>query len=182
VGASGLGGAGVRARSIIAALPARTGLTVRPFIALVLAATMLLAPAAPALAAASCPRTTELAMESKVMCQVCGVPLALANSLEADRERVFITKLVNRCESVSQIEAAMVAQYGPGILASPGSHGFAVAAWMVPVAAILVAALAVAAVVLSRRRTRDREEPAPVLTTAEAAQLDAALSAFNARD
>ena len=45
-----------------------------------------------------CPRTTELAMESKVMCQVCGVPLVLANSLEADRERAYMTTLVNRCD------------------------------------------------------------------------------------
>jgi cytochrome c-type biogenesis protein CcmH len=138
--------------------------------------------AVPAIAAAGCPRTTELAMESKVMCQVCGVPLALANSLEADRERAFITNLVNRCESSSQIEAAMVAQYGPGILASPGSHGFATAAWLVPVMGVLGAALAIAAVVVFGRRRRMADEAAitsrPV-TASEDARLDAALTAFN---
>lgn len=136
---------------------------------------------APALAA-TCPRTTELAMESKVMCQVCGVPLALANSLEADRERAYITTLVKRCDSVSQIEAAMVTQYGPSILASPGSHGFAVAAWLVPVAGLLAATLAIAGVVVLGRRRRQAYERAmtvPAATPAEDAALDAALKALD---
>jgi len=105
----------------------------RAALALLVIGGSLASTAAPALAAASCPRTSELAMQSKIMCQVCGVPLALANSLEADRERALISKLVDRCDTVSEIEAVMVAQYGPGILASPGSHGFAIAAWLVPI-------------------------------------------------
>jgi cytochrome c-type biogenesis protein CcmH len=140
--------------------------------------------AAPAVAAAGCPRTTELAMESKIMCQVCGVPLALANSLEADRERVLISKLVDRCDTVGQIEAAMVAQYGPGILASPGTHGFAAAAWLVPVSGVVGAALAIAAVIVLARRRRGETEtghPAAPASPAEDARLDAALTAFNAR-
>ena len=138
---------------------------------------------APALAA-TCPRTSELAMESKVMCQVCGVPLALANSLEADRERAYITTLVKRCDSVSQIEAAMVTQYGPGILASPGSHGFAITAWLVPVAGLLVATLAIAGVVVLGRRRRQAYElvtSVPPPTADEDAALDAALKALDFR-
>jgi cytochrome c-type biogenesis protein CcmH len=156
----------------------------RVVLSLAAACASLAGTAVPALAAAGCPRITELAIESQVMCQVCGVPLALASSLEADRERAFITKLVNRCESVSQIEAAMVAQYGPGILASPRSHGFAIAAWLVPVVAVLGAALAIAAVVVLGRRRRQAHEAATAIrpaTASEDARLDAALTAFNAR-
>jgi cytochrome c-type biogenesis protein CcmH len=156
---------------------------VRAAIALTALCATLMGAAAPAVAAASCPRTTELAMESKIMCQVCGVPLALANSLEADRERALISNLVDRCDTVGQIEAAMVAQYGPGILASPGSHGFAIAAWLVPVAGVLGATLAIAGVIVLARRRRESEtghEAAPV-SAAEDARLDAALTAFNAR-
>lgn len=138
-------------------------------------------PVAPALAAATCPRTTEVAMESKIICQVCGVPLALANSLEADRERVLISRLVARCDSASQIEAAMVAQYGPSILATPPAHGFAITAWLVPGIAIAAAALAIGGVLLSvRRRRRDAPPPAPV-TASEDARLDAALAAYTRR-
>ena len=157
---------------------------IRAALALLVMGASLSSTTAPALAAVNCPRTTELAMESKIMCQVCGVPLALANSLEADRERALISKFVDRCDTVAQIEAAMVAQYGPGILASPGSHGFAIAAWLVPVAGVLGAALVIAAVIVLARRRRGEDgtghRGAPV-SPAEDASLDAALTAFNAR-
>jgi cytochrome c-type biogenesis protein CcmH len=151
----------------------------RVALALLAVCASLLGPVAPALAAASCPRTTEVAMESKIMCQVCGVPLALANSLEADRERVLISRLVARCDSASQIEAAMVAQYGPSILATPPAHGFAITAWLVPGIAIAAAALGIGGVLLSvRRRRSDAPLPAPV-TASEDARLDAALAAYS---
>jgi cytochrome c-type biogenesis protein CcmH/NrfF len=157
----------------------------RAGLSLLTAAALLMAANAPALAAAHCPRTTELAMETRVMCQVCGVPLALANSLEADRERAFITALVNRCESVAQIESGMVAQYGPGILATPGTHGFAITAWLVPGVGVLAAALAIAAVLAlgcgRRRRAPLGAPPAEPLTASEEARLDAALAAYDGR-
>lgn len=143
----------------------------------------LLAAAGPALAAAGCPKTTELALEDKVMCQVCGVPLALASSPEADRERALIIKLVNRCDTVAQIEAAMVAQYGPGILATPGTGGFAITAWLIPGLAILGAGAGIATVLLGlRRRRAARPESAVVPPSAsEEAQLDAVLGVFRTR-
>ena len=137
---------------------------------------------APALAAAGCPRTTEVAMESKIMCQVCGVPLALANSLEADRERVLISHLVARCESASQIEAAMVAEYGSSILATPPAHGFAITAWLVPGIAIAAAALGIGGVLLSMRRSNRTRGDVPPVTAAEDARLDAALTAYTRRN
>ncbi|HET6868899.1 MAG TPA: cytochrome c-type biogenesis protein CcmH [Solirubrobacteraceae bacterium] len=153
----------------------------RVAIALLAVCVSLCGPVAPVLAAANCPRTTEVAMESKIMCQVCGVPLALANSLEADRERVLISRLVARCDSASQIEAAMVAQYGPSILATPPTHGFAITAWLVPGIAIAAAALGIGGVLLSvLRRRRDAPPLAPV-TASEDARLDAALAAYTRR-
>jgi cytochrome c-type biogenesis protein CcmH/NrfF len=160
--------------------------TIRVSLALVAVCAAALPTAAPALAAAGCPRTTELAMESKVMCQVCGVPLALARSLEADRERAFITTLVNRCESAAQIESAMVAQYGAGILAAPGTHGFAITAWLVPALGILAAAAGVAGIVLlPGRRRRGELAPDAMLVPAssdEERRLDAALRAYSAEN
>lgn len=155
----------------------------RATISLLVICALLTASAAPALAAAKCPRTTEVALENKVMCQVCGVPLALANSLEADRERAFITTLVNRCESTAQIERALVGQYGPGILATPGTHGFAITAWLIPVLVMLVAAASIAAALVGSRRRNQTAEPASStdLSPSEDARVDAALAAFNQR-
>jgi cytochrome c-type biogenesis protein CcmH/NrfF len=157
---------------------------VRVALALLALSVTSLGSAAPALAAAGCPKTSELAMESKIMCQVCGVPLALANSLEADRERVLITKFVNRCESVPQIEATVVAQYGPSILASPGRHGFAITAWLVPVVALLAAVSLIVSVILLGRRRRQAGDTGASMRPASASEdaaLDAALTAFDAR-
>jgi cytochrome c-type biogenesis protein CcmH/NrfF len=158
-------------------------LRARKALCLLAATALLCAHAAPVLAAARCPRTTELAMESKVMCQVCGVPLNVASSLEADRERAFIQQLVNRCESVSQIEAALVAQYGTGILAAPPGHGFSLSAYVVPIIAVLGAAAAVGFVILSargrhRRRDEDPRDGVSPVTRSEDARLDAALSSY----
>jgi cytochrome c-type biogenesis protein CcmH/NrfF len=156
----------------------------RAGLSLLAAGALLLTTTAPALAATRCPRTTELAIESKVMCQVCGVPLELASSPEADRERAFITTLVARCETVAQIETAMIAQYGSGIIATPGTSGFAITAWLVPGAAILLAAFGIASVIVPRRRRRRTEPSTPVgdpPSAAEQAQLDSVLAAYEAR-
>jgi cytochrome c-type biogenesis protein CcmH/NrfF len=161
------------------------GRLVRPLAALLLAQLLLFPGVPAALGAGGCPRTSEVAMESRFMCQVCGVPLPLANSLEADRERAFISQLVSRCESPAQIQAAMVAQYGRDILATPPSGGFGIAAWLVPVAALLLALVAIGAVIaVARGRARSRRYRAgPVPVSAEDAELlDAALAAFESGD
>ena len=72
------------------------------------AALLLLAPPTSALAA-TCPRTSLPDVEDEVMCLVCGVPLALADAPQAQRERVFITRMVRQCRSKDQIESALVA-------------------------------------------------------------------------
>ena len=40
------------------------------------------------------------------MCLVCGVPLSLADSPQASRERDLIDGLIERCQSSSQIKAS----------------------------------------------------------------------------
>ena len=64
----------------------------RRLVALTLAALMLAAPAAAA--AASCPKTSLADIEDEVMCPVCGTLLQLSDSPQADRERVFIRRLI----------------------------------------------------------------------------------------
>ena len=89
---------------------------------LLLAAVALLALALPAGAAvaADCPKTTLAAVEAEVMCPVCGTPLGLATEApQANRERAFIQRLVERCRSKEEIKEILVAQYGPGVLALP---------------------------------------------------------------
>jgi cytochrome c-type biogenesis protein CcmH len=143
--------------------------------------------ASPALATASGEiRTTLPAVESQVMCVTCKIPLTVAVSLEATRERVFIQRLIDQGRTESQIERALVREYGPAVLALPSSHGFGLAAYLVP-PLVLLALLALLAVLLPRWRRRaraapagvDEEGPSPPLAPAERARLDADMARFD---
>jgi cytochrome c-type biogenesis protein CcmH len=146
------------------------------------AALLLLAPPTSAVAA-TCPRTSLPDVENEVMCLVCGVPLALADAPQAQRERVFITQMVRQCRSKDEIESALVAQYGPRVLALPKASGFRLAAYVVPalVAAFAVAGLGLAA---AHRRRRRRASPhdelvrGPALDPLQAARIDAELERY----
>lgn len=98
--------------------------------------------------AVDCPKTTLAAVEAEVMCPVCGTPLGLATEApQANRERAFIQRLIERCRSKDEIKEILVAQYGPGVLALPEAEGFNLGAYLVPALAVLLAAggIAVAA-------------------------------------
>jgi cytochrome c-type biogenesis protein CcmH len=173
-------------------LPGRSRLQLEPLVALALAlaATLLVAAAgAPtayirsAHADAARPRASLPAIERQVMCVTCKIPLNVAESPQADRERAFIQSLIDKGQSEAQIKRALVDQYGPAALALPSDHGFDLAAYLVPLAACL-ALLAAVAVLLPRWRRRAREQataepPAPTLSATDAARLDADLTRFD---
>ena len=98
------------------------------------AAALLILLALPASAwAATCPRTSVAELENEVMCPVCKTTLALAQEApQADRERAFILKRVERCESKETIKAALADEFGDEVLAAPASEGFDLAAYLVP--------------------------------------------------
>jgi cytochrome c-type biogenesis protein CcmH/NrfF len=131
-------------------------------------------------AAASCPRASLPAIENQVMCLVCGVPLSLADSPQASRERDFINGLIDRCQSTSQIKAALVAQYGPRVLALPKDDGFNAAAYIVPVLGLLLGG-ALAIVAIRWWSTREPPPPCPMAapTRADARRLDAEMARWD---
>ncbi len=102
------------------------------------------------------PQTTVNDVEDEVMCPVCGTLLELADSPQAQREKVFVAKLVAQGKTKAEVEDALVAQYGEEVLAQPEASGFDLSAYLVPILAILVAAIAVAYSVLRWRRGDDR--------------------------
>jgi cytochrome c-type biogenesis protein CcmH len=137
---------------------------------------------APATTRSSTPRASLPAIERRVMCVTCKIPLIVAESPQADRERVFIRGLIAAGKTESQIEQALVGQYGPTALGLPSTHGFDETAYLVPLAAVLALA-ATLALLLPRWRRRDRratDRPAaPPLSPAETARLDADLARFD---
>jgi cytochrome c-type biogenesis protein CcmH len=112
-------------------------------------------------AIASEPRASLTDIEDEVMCPICGTPLELAAAPQADRERAFIRRLINRGQTKDEIKDALVREYGEEVLATPDSGGFDLAAWLVPAGGLLLAALALAIGVRQwRRRGADREPAA----------------------
>ena len=129
------------------------------------------------------PRASLPAIERQVMCVTCKIPLNVAESPQADRERAFIQSLIDRGEDEAAIKHALVGQYGPTVLALPSDSGFDAAAYIVPLVAIalLVATLVV---LLPRWRRRARAQaqsrlPGSALSKADAQRLDADLERFD---
>ncbi len=112
-------------------------------------------------------------IEDEVMCTICGTLLAESQSPQADRERAFIRNQIAQGKTKGQIEDALVAQYGPNVLATPSKSGFDLLAWLIPIAALL-AVLAILVPWLFRQWRRSAPPPPPEdLDPSDSARLDA---------
>jgi cytochrome c-type biogenesis protein CcmH len=152
----------------------------RALVAVLLAAALHLVVASPA-AAAPAVRTSLPAVESEVMCVTCKIPLPVAQSPQASRERAFIKGLVLQGRTLSQIKRALVREYGPAVLALPPDSGFGLAVYLVP-PLLLLLVLALLALLLPRLRRRARAASAlspPPLSPADAARLEADMARFD---
>ena len=69
---------------------------------------------------AATPQTELPDIEDEVMCPICGTLLELAESPQAERERVYISRLIAEGKTKAEIKDALVAQYGDRVLALPG--------------------------------------------------------------
>jgi cytochrome c-type biogenesis protein CcmH len=138
---------------------------------------------APAPARAATARASLVAIEPQVMCVTCKIPLNVAQSAQSNRERAFIQSLIDAGEDEAQIKRALVGQYGPTVLALPSTHGFDLAAYLVP-AAVVVALVGLLLALLPRwrsqaRRQNARAHAAAPLGEADAARLESDLSRFD---
>ncbi|MDX6722606.1 MAG: cytochrome c-type biosis protein CcmH [Solirubrobacteraceae bacterium] len=144
--------------------------------------TLALAPAA----SAATPRASFNDLEDEVMCDVCNVPLNIAEAPRAEQQRREIKQLIAQGLTKQQIKDELVRRYGPAILASPQDHGFSLAAYLVPIA-VVVALIAGLLLLLPRWRRRrpapgpdDPDAAGPALSAADARRLDDELARFGA--
>lgn len=151
---------------------------------LTLVALIALALCAPAAAGAQQPTLGEI--EEEVMCPVCGTLLQLAEAPQAQRQKAFISRLIEEGRSEEEVKDALVAEYGDEVLATPEGSGFSLSAYLVPIVAFLIAAVALAIGVMRWRRAGgdpdDRDGPAnrPHGPQGEAAdRLDADLARYD---
>ena len=129
-------------------------------------------------------QTTVHDIEDEVMCPICGTLLELADSPQAKREKVYVAKLVAAGKTKAEVKDALVAQYGPSVLALPKASGFDLSAYLVPIIAIAIAAIALAFSVARWRRDGRRspaqQEGAPAAPQGEDAErLEADLGRYD---
>jgi cytochrome c-type biogenesis protein CcmH len=138
----------------------------------------------PLSALATPPQTSLGEISSEVMCPVCGTLLELAESPQAQREKAFVSRLVDEGKSKDQIKDALVAEYGTEVLALPQGSGFDLSAYLVPIVAFVIAVIALAIGVLRWRRAGDppdREGPSAATgpSPEDAERLDADLARYD---
>jgi cytochrome c-type biogenesis protein CcmH len=150
----------------------------RPVLAIALVFAALLAPAGAQAGPDSAASLPDIADE--VMCPICGTLLELSEAPQADRQRVFIRRLIAEGESKEEIKDALVAEYGEEVLATPEGSGFDLSAYVIPIAALVLAAAALAIAVTRWRRsspTPAADTPAP--DGPDADRLDSDLARYD---
>jgi cytochrome c-type biogenesis protein CcmH/NrfF len=149
-------------------------------LALLVALLALTLGAAPALGQEA-PRASLPDIEDEVMCVTCNVPLNIADSPQASRERAFIQRLVDRGLTKEQVKDRLVAEYGEDVLAVPEDDGLGIAAYAVPIA-IVLAMIAAAAIFVPRWRRPPGTlagAPGPAVSDAELQRLDDDLAKYD---
>jgi cytochrome c-type biogenesis protein CcmH len=107
--------------------------------------------------AADAPNAADL--EAELVCPVCETTLDQSNAPVAQRMKLFIRERIAAGDTEQEIKDALVAQFGPGVLATPRKSGFGLLAWVLPLAALAAGALAVGALVRSWSRRRTPSSP-----------------------
>jgi cytochrome c-type biogenesis protein CcmH len=120
------------------------------------------------------PRTTEQQVEAiarTLKCPVCdGQSVADSDVASSRAIRVEIAKLVEQGEPASVIRAQIAATYGEQVQLVPAASGFAGLVWILPVVAVVVAL-----VVLAAAFARWRPAPDVTVTDEDQALVDQAL-------
>jgi cytochrome c-type biogenesis protein CcmH len=142
-----------------------------------MAAVVCLLVAAGAGSAATSPRAADL--EAELVCPVCKTTLDQSNAPVANRMKAYIRARIAAGDSEQEIKDALVAQFGPDVLARPPSGGFGLLAWLLPLAALAGGALVVALLVRSWSRRRGPPPAAPLDPSLER-RVDEELARFDA--
>jgi cytochrome c-type biogenesis protein CcmH len=144
-------------------------------LAALLAAALLAAPAA---LAADPPSAADL--EAELVCPVCVTTLDQSNVPVAERMKAYIRERIAAGDSAQEIKDALVAEFGPGVLARPPAGGFGLLAWVLPLAGLVAGAVAVGLLVRTWSRRRGPGDVAPSLDPELDRRVDEELARFEA--
>lgn len=116
-------------------------------------------------------------ISERVMSPYCpGVTLHDCPSAESIAMRAEITEWARSGMSAEEIEARLIDEYGPQIMATPPTSGFNLLAWILPALATVTGL--VVAVVVARRWSTRRSDATVVASPEEIDRLNAELRAY----
>jgi cytochrome c-type biogenesis protein CcmH len=110
--------------------------------------------------AAGAPNAADL--EAELVCPVCETTLDQSTAPVAERMKTFLRIRIAAGDTEQEIKDALVAEFGPGVLATPPKGGFGLLAWLLPLGALIAGAVVVG--VLLRTWSRRREPRADART------------------
>jgi cytochrome c-type biogenesis protein CcmH len=97
-------------------------------------------------------------LEAELVCPVCETTLDQSNAPVAERMKDYIRVRIAAGDSEDEIKDALVAEFGPGVLATPPEGGFGLLAWLLPLAALVAGAIVVALLVRTWARRRPKAD------------------------
>ena len=109
-------------------------------------------------ASAAPPNAADL--EAELVCPVCETTLDQSNAPVAERMKTYIRVRIAAGDSEQEIKDALVAEFGPEVLAEPPGGGFGLLAWLLPLGALLGGAIAVGLLIRTWSRRAARSESA----------------------
>jgi cytochrome c-type biogenesis protein CcmH len=122
-----------------------------------LAVAALLGVVAVGAATAAPPNAADL--EAELVCPVCETTLDQSNAPVAERMKTFIRARIAAGDTEQEIKDALVAEFGPEVLAEPPEGGFGLLAWLLPLAALVGGAIAVGLLIRTWSRRAAPPEP-----------------------
>ena len=135
-----------------------------------------LAAASAAAAAQDPPRAADL--EAEIVCPVCETTLDQSNAPVAERMKLYIRQRIAAGDTEDEIKDALVAEFGPGVLARPPGGGFGLLAWLLPLAGLVGGAIVIAVLVRAWSRGRPAAGPEEPLDPELERRVDEELARF----
>jgi len=130
----------------------------------------------PAARADGPPRAADL--EAELVCPTCDTTLDQSNSPVAQRMKAYIRERIAAGDSEQEIKDALVAEFGPGVLATPEKSGFGLLAWLLPLTALGAGAVAIGLLLWGWSRRRGPPDAEPPLDPGLERRLDEELARF----
>lgn len=127
--------------------------------------------------AAGPPKAADL--EAELVCPVCETTLDQSTAPVAERMKTFIRVRIAAGDTEQEIKDALVTQFGPAVLAKPPEGGFGLLAWLLPLAALIAGAIAIAVLLRSWSRRRTSSDDAQVLDPELERLVDEELARFD---